>query len=340
MSAGPLVLRAGTGATGATAGGTAGPDRTPHPDGRAGDGVVQAITPESAGWSYSGLTVLALAPGGRHRVGGGADEALVLPLAGAVRVEVDGVTVDLLGRRDVFAGPTDAVFLGRGSRATLVAPDDAPARVAVATARATRTLPSRRLAARDARVELRGAGAMSRRVTNYTLGTDVDVDRLLVCEVLTPGGNWSSYPPHKHDVHAEDERPLEEIYYFEVAAAPAEVGAAPGVGYHRVYASGKPVDVLAEVRTGDAVLVPHGYHGPSMAAPGYDLYYLNVMAGPADDVRWLATDDPAHAWVRATWEGQPVDPRLLPDGAAPRSAGAAPARPAGPSTARTPEEAP
>ena len=83
------------------------------------------------------------------------------------------------------------------------------------------------------------------------------------------------------------------------------------MGYHRVYGTpDRPIDVLAEVRTGDVVLVPHGWHGPSMAAPGYDLYYLNVMAGPGDERVWAICDDPAHAWVRGTWDDQPVDPRL------------------------------
>jgi 5-deoxy-glucuronate isomerase len=109
-------------------------------------------------------------------------------------------------------------------------------------------------------------------VHNYTIGTGVEVDRILVCEVLTPGGNWSSYPPHKHDAHSDvpghEERELEEIYYFEVADGPA----GPGLAYHRVYGTpDRPIDVVAEVRTGDTVLVPHGYHGPSAAAPGYDL---------------------------------------------------------------------
>ena len=133
---------------------------------------------------------------------------------------------------------------------------------------------------------------------------------LITCEVLTPAGNWSSYPPHKHDEHRGEPQPeaeLEEIYYFEVADGPT----GPGVAYQRVYGTAKrPVDVLAEVHSGDVVLIPHGWHGPSMAAPGYDLYYLNVMAGPGDERAWLICDDPAHAWVRSTWEDQPVDPRL------------------------------
>jgi len=138
-----------------------------------------------------------------------------------------------------------------------------------------------------------------------------DADRLMACEVVTPSGNWSSYPPHKHDEERSGETELEEIYYFEVA--PGRSGE-EGFAYQRLYGTPeRPVDLLAEVRTGDVVLIPHGYHGPSMAPPGYDLYYLNVMAGPGERA-WLAADDPAHAWVRSTWADQPVDPRLAVGG--------------------------
>ena len=158
-------------------------------------------------------------------------------------------------------------------------------------------------AAADVSVELRGAGAASRQVNNFCSPEGFDADRLIAVEVLTPGGNWSSYPPHKHDEQQDDESALEEIYYFEVAE--------DGPAYQRVYGSGpgRDIDVCAEVRTGDTVLIPHGYHGPSMAAPGYDLYYLNVMAGPGERV-WRFHDDPAHAWVRGSWDGMPVDARL------------------------------
>ena len=155
-------------------------------------------------------------------------------------------------------------------------------------------------------VELRGAGQASRQVNNVCTPASFPADKMIVVEVLTPGGNWSSYPPHKHDTQREDEVELEEIYYFEVA------GSSDALGYQRVYSSGpdRQIDVLAEVRSGDVVLVPFGYHGPSMAAPGYDLYYLNVMAGPATERAWRFCDDPAHAWIRGTWEGQEIDPRL------------------------------
>jgi len=156
-------------------------------------------------------------------------------------------------------------------------------------------------------VELRGAGRASRQVNNFCTPEAFDADRLIACEVLTPAGNWSSYPPHKHDEERPGESVLEEIYYFEVADGPA----GPGVAYQRVYGHERSAtDILAEVRTGDVVLIPDGWHGPSMAAPGYDLYYLNVMAGPGEERAWRICDDPAHAWVRDTWVGQPVDPRL------------------------------
>ena len=163
-------------------------------------------------------------------------------------------------------------------------------------------------------VELRGAGMASREVRNFGTPGVLDADSIIACEVITPAGNWSSYPPHKHD----EERPgveaeLEEIYYFETqveSGSSAPEGADP-VGYQRVYGTGeRPIDVLAEVRTGDVVLVPHGWHGPAMAAPGYDLYYLNIMAGPGQERAWLICDDPAHGWVRETWASQDVDPRL------------------------------
>ena len=150
-------------------------------------------------------------------------------------------------------------------------------------------------------VELRGAGQASRQVNNFCAPEAFDCDKLIAVEVLTPGGNWSSYPPHKHDEQLAGEAELEEIYYFETS----------GLAYQRVYGTAeRPIDVLAEIGAGDVVLIPHGWHGPSIAAPGYDLYYLNVMAGPAAERAWRFCDDPAHAWVRGTWRDQDLDPRL------------------------------
>ncbi|WP_454083377.1 5-deoxy-glucuronate isomerase [Georgenia sp. Marseille-Q6866] len=276
---------------------------------RAGDTARGAyaldVTPERAGWRFSGLKVLELAPGAGETLHTGPDEMVVLPLSGSCAVEVEGVSYPLAGRPDVFTAVTDSLYVPVGTTLTVTSPGGAT--LALPTARATRRRPVAYQGADGVRTELRGAGQASRQVNDYAMAGGLGTDRLLVCEVLTPGGNWSSYPPHKHDEHSGVERELEEIYYFAVRPGPA----GPGVAYHRTYGTtGRPLDILAEVRSGDAVLVPHGYHGPSMAAPGYDLYYLNVMAGPAEDRTWLMTDDPAHTWVRGTWEDQDVDPRL------------------------------
>jgi 5-deoxy-glucuronate isomerase len=156
-------------------------------------------------------------------------------------------------------------------------------------------------------VELRGSGQASRQVNNFCTPDHFDADKLIACEVITPGGNWSSFPPHKHDEAKDGEAELEEIYYFEVADGPH----GPGFAWQRVYGTPeRPIEVSEEVRSGDVVVIPHGWHGPSAAAPGYDLYYLNVMAGPGADRAWLISDDPAHGWVRSTWAPEDLDPRL------------------------------
>ena len=263
------------------------------------------VTPAQAGWSWSSLRVLTLAPGGSHAFETGDEEVLVLPLAGSCVVSCAGVDHALEGRTGVFDGPTDFSYVPPGSAVQVSS--RAGGRFAVPGARARSQLPFRHQPAAQVPVEVRGAGNCSRGIVNYCMPATFEAERLMSCEVVTPAGNWSSYPPHKHDEENADETQLEEIYYFEMARGPE---GEDGFAFQRVYGTGeRPIDVLAEVRQGDVVLIPHGYHGPSMAAPGYDLYYLNVMAGPGERA-WLATDDPAHAWVRATWPGQPVDPRL------------------------------
>ncbi len=223
----------------------------------------------------------------------------------------NGEMLTVEGRTGVFDGISDFVYLPRGSSAVVHTRQGG--RFALPSAVCERELPFRYGAGTDVPVELRGAGQASRQVNNFCTPEAFETDKLIACEVLTPGGNWSSYPPHKHDEERDGESELEEIYYFEVAEGPA----GPGMGYQRVYGhASAEIDVLAEVRSGDVVMIPHGWHGPSMAVPGYDLYYLNVMAGPASVRAWLICDDPAHSWVRDTWAEQAVDPRLPFSGAA------------------------
>jgi 5-deoxy-glucuronate isomerase len=307
------------------------------------------VTPADCGWTYSSLRVLDLGPAGQATFGTGPDEMLVLPLTGGCTVTADGDEIALRGRPDVFSQVTDFAYVPRD--ATVTVRSEAGGRFALPGARAARRLPPRYGPADQVPVEIRGSGQASRQVNNFCSPEAFETDRLVSVEVLTPAGNWSSYPPHKHDQARPGEAVLEEIYYFEVgpggpgpagpggtgpvkpgetravkpgetradrpgetrADRPGETGPdRAGLGYQRVYSTdpARPIDVLAEVRTGDIVLVPHGYHGPSMAAPGYDLYYLNVLAGPAEQRTMAFCDDPAHGWIRETWAGQPVDPRL------------------------------
>jgi 5-deoxy-glucuronate isomerase len=133
-------------------------------------------------------------------------------------------------------------------------------------------------------------------------------------ELLTPDGNWSSYPPHRHDDSPECRVNNEEIYYFRIgwagdARSAAGTGADDGFGLHRLYTPDGAIDENVAVRDGDVFLVPRGYHGPCVAAPGYTMYYLNVLAGSGPTRSMAFCDDPAHHWVRDTWEGMPADPR-------------------------------
>ena len=289
------------------------------PAGTAGDGVFDlVITPEQAGWGFSGLRVLSLAAGVPVTFHTGQDEMIALPLSGGCSVRVEPADagdpagseqVRLTGRTGVFDAVTDFAYLPMDSTVQL---DSAEAAlIALPAARATRRLPFRYGPAAGVPVELRGAGACSRQVNNFATPAAFETDKLITCEVITPAANWSSYPPHKHDEASQSESELEEIYYYRFRSL-APAGSAPkAAGYQRVYGTAeRPIEVLEEISDGDVVLIPHGWHGPAIAAPSHDMYYLNVMAGPAAERAWLISDDPQHGWVRQTWAEQSVDPRL------------------------------
>ncbi|MFF0743029.1 5-deoxy-glucuronate isomerase [Streptomyces sp. NPDC004111] len=237
-------------------------------------------------WRHTALRVLGLRPGGSHHLATGDHEWIVLPLAGACSVLVDGRIIELRGREGVFAGVSDFGYLPRDAHAQIAS--GAGGRFALAGAKCERRLPARRGPAPEVPVERRGSGTTAREVRNFAAADAFECDRLIAVEVVTPGGNWSSYPPHKHDEEvAGQETVLEEIYYYEI-----EDG---GVGYQRISPS-RPggADLLTEVRTGDTVLVPDGWHGPSIAPPDKDMYYLNVMAGPGPDRAWQIRFHPDH----------------------------------------------
>jgi 5-deoxy-glucuronate isomerase len=272
------------------------------------DGDALVITPESAGWTYCGLRVVQLAPGEARTVATGNEELAVLPLAGSLTVEIEGLRFGLEGRASVFARVTDWAYAPIESELRLSSAGGAE--IALASARAGRRFDPAYIPAADVEVELRGAGQATRQVTNFLAPGAFDAaDRLIAVEVLTPDGNWSSYPPHKHDDTPGSLANNEEIYYFRVGKVGSLETSREGFAVHRTYTVDGSIDETVVVGDGDAFLVPRGYHGPCVAAPGYPLYYLNVMAGPNPERTMAIVDDPPYAWVRDAWNGVPADPR-------------------------------
>jgi len=266
----------------------------------AGDPVV--LTAEEAGWTYSGLQVARLGPGETRLVDLDAREGAVVPLSGSAVIETgDGQTFELAGRESVFASITDLCYLPRETSFSITSPGGGE--FALATAVAKERTGAFYRAASEVEVQARGAGPATRQI-NQLLGADTaGPDNLIVVEVLTPEANWSSYPPHKHDEASDEEVPLEEIYYFRIKGE-------GGFGLHRTYTADCEIDATVAVGDGDVFLVPRGFHGPCVAAPGYDMYYLNVMAGPGHERAWRICTDPAHVWLWEAWAGVAPDPRV------------------------------
>lgn len=294
------------------------------------------VTPDEAGWTWTGLRVVTVQPSRPVIVRTGAAEAFLLPLSGgAVEVVVRDdsgqhlADLTLAGRSSVFSAVSDFAYVGRDSVVSLSC--DVVTEVAVPSSRCDQVLPPAYGAAADVPVEVRGSGNATRQVTNFGVpGVWDHAEKLVCCELITPPGNWSSYPPHKHDASEPCPVVNEEIYYYRIAGQDQETPSRSGFGYHRTYTGPEhdeagltPLDELVEVRDHDVVLVPHGYHGPCIAAPGYPMYYLNVMAGPAGDRAMAFCDDPAHAWVRTSWDAMDQDPRCPVTSAAGRRDGQA-----------------
>jgi 5-deoxy-glucuronate isomerase len=253
-------------------------------------GSWERVTPESAGWQHLSFGVRS----GSFSAETGGDEIAIVPLSGGgCSVSAEGETWKLAGRANVFAGMPWTLYLPRDTAYRV----EGDAEVAICGARCERRFEPVLVRPEDVEVEVRGAGNATRQI-NHLVKPEFPAERLLVVEVFTPSGNWSSYPPHKHD---EDNPPgevvLEETYYYRT----------DGFAVQRLYSPRHGLDLTATVRDGDLVLVPYGYH-TTAAAHGYDLYYLNALAG---DRRSMASaDDPDLAWIRAGWAGQATDPRV------------------------------
>jgi 5-deoxy-glucuronate isomerase len=257
-------------------------------------GSWEQVTPESAGWSYLLFGVRT----GSFVSETGEGEVALVPLGGRCRVECDVGEWELGGRENVFAGMPWALYLPRDTEYRVDALG--PLELAICGARCERRREPVLIRPEDVEVEVRGAGNATRQI-NHIVKPEFPAERLLVVEVFTPAGNWSSYPPHKHD---EDRPPgevvLEETYYYRTARPEA-------FAFQRLYSPRHGVDVTVTVRDGDLMLVPWGYH-TTAAAHGYDLYYLNALAG--DRRSMAAADDPDLAWVRSAWRELEPDPRV------------------------------
>jgi 5-deoxy-glucuronate isomerase len=251
-----------------------------HPD---DDGNV-LVTPESAGWQHVGFELVHPGDEGVERDTGDR-ECCIVVVAGTCTVESrHGLWPGLGGRGEPWAGPPDAAYLPPGTEFTVVG--DAEVGLCFAPAPAGGAA-ARMLPGDEIEPELRGHGNQERTVYPILMA-DRDAESLLVCEVLTPGGHWSSYPPHKHDRDAlPEESFLEETYYHRLKPE-------RGFALQRVYTDDRDLDETVAVADRDTVLVPRGYHTVS-APPGYELYYLNVMAGPTRT--WAIQNDPNHEWM-------------------------------------------
>ena len=263
-------------------------------------GEWDVIDPKSASWQYLSFRVERLRGDDHVSRNTGGEEVALVPLGGRCAVESDGLRWELGGRGSVFEGMPWALYLPRDTEYMLSAAEDVE--VAVAGAVADLRLEPRLVQPEDVEIEVRGSGNATRQI-NHIIKPDFPAQRLLVVEVFTPAGNWSSYPPHKHD---EDRPPgevvLEEVYYYRTQSQP------PGAfAVQRLYSPQYGTDLTETVRDGDIMLVPHGYH-TTAAAHGYDLYYLNGLAG--DRRSMAAADDPELAWIRPAWEQLEPDPRV------------------------------
>lgn len=250
-------------------------------------GNVLTITPESAGWKYVGFEVYKLIPGQSLKKETNETEVCLVLLKGKANVNTSNLVVENIGNRmDVFQQiPPYSVYVPSNDYYEIIAQTDLE--VAICSAPGKGTYPARLIAPEHVEVETRGYGNIERRIHNI-LPAHHDADSLLVVEVFTPNGHWSSYPPHKHDQdNLPHESYLEETYFHKVKPE-------TGFAVQRVYTLDGTLDETMVVKDGDAVLVPKGFH-PVSAPPGYDVYYLNVMAGPVRT--WKFYNDPAHEWL-------------------------------------------
>lgn len=263
---------------------------------------INKVTADEAGWEFLNLEVRRFSAGQSWNHDTSENEAAVVILGGQCRIQSSKGTWEKVGRRpNVFSGMPYAVYFSRRTNFQVTALTDLE--IAHGWVKTSEDHPAHLITPDDAAIEIRGGNSSTRQI-NGIIPPGFDCHRLVVVEVYTPGGNWSSYPPHKHDVHRVDaqgnilEADLEEIYFYKIEKS-------GGFAIQRVYNDNHSIDAAMVAQDNDMVLVPEGYH-PVSAAYGYNCYYLNFLAGSAQSL--ANVDDPAHAWAKETWTSQ--DPRL------------------------------
>jgi 5-deoxy-glucuronate isomerase len=281
-----------------------------HP-GTAGDpGLIVEVSPEQAGWETIHFQARRLARGQRWSFTWAESELALVVLSGTIDIETSRGSWSQVGTRaSVFSGLPSALYLPPRTSLTVTAASDCEFALAWVPPREEH--PPRLIRPEDVTVELRGGDHASRHI-NSLLPPGFPCARLVVVEVYTPGGNWSSYPPHKHDVHRVDadgrilEADLDEIYYYKIDRP-------EGYALQRIYTApdsplqraGTPINTAVIAQNDDVVLIPEGYH-PVSSPVGYTTYYLNVLAGSAQSL--AASDDPGFAWVKGSYAS--LDPRV------------------------------
>jgi len=253
-------------------------------------GKVHEITPANAGWRYVGFSLYRLRAGESAAEATGSNEVILVMVEGKARITAAGQDWGSLGERmDVFEKtPPHCLYVPNGQDWAAVAETDCT--IAICAAPGKGGHPARRIGPEGITLTERGKGTNTRYIDNIAMEAEDYCDSLLVTEVFTPAGHWSSYPSHRHD---EDDFPrityLEETYYHRLNPA-------QGWAVQRVYTEDGTLDETMAVSDGDVVCVPRGHH-PCGASYGFELYYLNVMAGPRRN--WRFIPDPASEWIMA-----------------------------------------
>jgi 5-deoxy-glucuronate isomerase len=281
-----------------------------HPGATSEPDVIVEVTPEKAGWDYISFQMRRLVAGSTWSFATGEYELAIVALSGRISVESSRGSWSHIGRREsVFSGLPYALYLPRHTSLTVTGGSDCE--FAVALAPTDQDHKPRLVTPDDIEIEIRGGDNATRQINNI-IPPGFPCHRLVVVEVYTPGGNWSSYPPHKHDIHKTGpngkvvEADLEEVYFYKLDKP-------EGFAFQRVYTApesplqqaGTPIDAVVLASNNDVVLIPEGYH-PVASPPGYTTYYLNVLAGSAQSL--ANSEDPRYAWVKQQYHAQ--DPRV------------------------------